>query len=212
MMTTMTMTTKVDAFSSPQRVFVSTPTTGNPRLVSDCMTSNPVTLKTTDTVDEAIAILLSAGFNGAPVVDPETSNLVGVVSAFDFLQKAETGAVLPFTSTGNEEEWNHMVHMARKIVATTVGDLMAPVAITVTPNMTIREAADLMLRDRIHRLCVVDKSNNLVGVLSTADVMKNVITALRALPSEATSAVGARGVGGGGPVAASEGQPNGLTP
>mmetsp|Transcript_21849 Transcript_21849/g.51546 ORF Transcript_21849/g.51546 Transcript_21849/m.51546 type:complete len:220 (+) Transcript_21849:286-945(+) len=172
----------VDAFST--RVFLSTPTKANPRFVKDCMTADPITLKTTDTVDEAIKTLLSTGFNGAPVVDPDTQNLVGVVSAFDFLQKAETGAVLPFVASANQDEQAQMASVARKIVATTVGDLMAPAAITVSPNLSIREAADIMLRERCHRLCVVDSdTNKLVGVLATSDVMKNVISALQALPA-----------------------------
>ena len=45
-------------------------------------TPNPRTLKTTDTVDEAIVSLLGAGLNGAPVLDPITNNLVGGVAAF----------------------------------------------------------------------------------------------------------------------------------
>ena len=171
------------AFST-SRVFLSTPTKANPRFVKDCMTVDPITLKTTDTVDEAIKTLLSIGFNGAPVVDPNTKNLVGVVSAFDFLQKAETGAVLPFVASANQDEQAHMASVARKIVATTVGDLMAPAAISVSPNLSIREAADIMLRERCHRLCVVDPdTDKLVGVLATSDVMRNVISALQALPA-----------------------------
>lgn len=182
----------VDAFSAeapPSRVFLSTPTKANPRYVKDCMTPNPITLRTTDTVDEAINVLLSTGFNGAPVIDPVTKNLVGVVSAFDFLSKAETGVVLPFLATANEQEQAEMVRVARKIVATTVGDLMAPAAITVSPETSIREAADIMLRDKCHRLCVVDDDYNLVGVLATSDVMRNVISALRALPSVSTKTI-----------------------
>mmetsp|Transcript_46370 Transcript_46370/g.113073 ORF Transcript_46370/g.113073 Transcript_46370/m.113073 type:complete len:271 (+) Transcript_46370:288-1100(+) len=179
----------VEAFSTsprpppppPSRVFLSTPTKRQ-KTVEDCMTRNPMTLKTTDTVDEAIELLLRTGFNGAPVVDPVTNNLVGVVSAFDFFQMAETGAVLPIIA-GDEQEQAEMAQVARKIVATTVGDLMAPAALTISPELSIRDAADLMLKDRCHRLCVVDESNSLVGVLATSDIMKNVISALRALPA-----------------------------
>jgi hypothetical protein len=56
--------------SGIKRVFLSTPTKVNHKKVKDCMTPNPVTLKTSDTVDEAINILLSNSFNGAPVIDP----------------------------------------------------------------------------------------------------------------------------------------------
>ena len=169
------------AFSGPTRVFVSTPTKANPRLVRDCMTPNPVTLKTTDTVDEAIQILLRHSFNGAPVIDPVTGNLVGVISAFDFLSKEEAGAVLPFEA-GDLEEQQEMAMMARRIVATTVGDLMSDAALTVPMDMNMKDAAELMIKDRCHRLCVVDDDNHLVGVLATSDVMRNINTVLAALP------------------------------
>jgi len=41
-----------------------------------------------------------------------------------------------------------------------------------------------MLRDRCHRMCVVDEDGGLVGVLATSDVMKDVLTRVRqALPT-----------------------------
>jgi CBS domain-containing protein len=89
---------------SVNRVFVGTPSKTDARLVADCMTHNPVTLLPSTTVDEAIQRLLKLGFNGAPVVDPESNNLVGVVSAFDFLQKEEGGALLPMQGTPQELE------------------------------------------------------------------------------------------------------------
>ena len=144
-------------------------------------TPNPRTLKTTDTVDEAIVALLAAGYNGAPVLDPITNNLVGCVTAFDFIQKAETGAILPFDmeDAGNRQE---MAINARKIVATTVGDLTTEEALTVHVNSSMKDAAELLTRERKHRLCAVDDGNNLVGILSTSDVMRNIVDVLKALP------------------------------
>eukprot|EP00339_Tiarina_fusa_P019067 CAMPEP_0117044290 /NCGR_PEP_ID=MMETSP0472-20121206/30712_1 /TAXON_ID=693140 ORGANISM="Tiarina fusus, Strain LIS" /NCGR_SAMPLE_ID=MMETSP0472 /ASSEMBLY_ACC=CAM_ASM_000603 /LENGTH=197 /DNA_ID=CAMNT_0004755995 /DNA_START=67 /DNA_END=661 /DNA_ORIENTATION=- len=168
---------------SVNRVFVGTPSKTDARLVQDCMTSNPVTLLPSTTVDEAIQDLLRLGFNGAPVVDPESNNLVGVVSAFDFLQKEEGGgALLPMQ--GSPQELESVIRSARKICATTVGDLMTPVAITITPTTTMRDAAAIMIKDRLHRLCVVEEeTGKLIGVLATSDVMKDVLTTVRqALP------------------------------
>jgi CBS domain-containing protein len=113
--------------------------------------------------------------------------LVGVISAFDFLSKEEAGALLPFEA-GDLEEQQEMAMMARRIVATTVGDLMTDAALTVPMNMGMKEAAELMIKDRCHRLCVVDDDNNLVGVLATSDVMRNINTVLRALPESVVDA------------------------
>merc|ERR1711935_827245 len=158
----------------------------NPRLVRDCMTPNPRTLKTTDTVDAAIVALLAAGFNGAPVLDPITNNLVGCVTAFDFIQREETGAILPFDMEDPENR-QEMAISARKIVATTVGELTTEEALTIHMDTNMKDAAELLTRERKHRLCVVDDENNLVGILSTSDVMRNIVDVLQALP-EASSA------------------------
>lgn len=174
------------AFSSHSRVFVGTPTKTNPRLVRDCMSPNPRTLKTTDTVDEAIVALLAAGFNGAPVLDPITNNLVGCVTAFDFIQKEESGAIL-FFDMEDPETQQEMAVNARKIVATTVGELTTEEATTIHMNTSMKDAAEIMTRKRKHRLCVVDDKNNLVGILSTSDVMKNIVNVLQALPESSSA-------------------------
>jgi len=175
-------------FSTPSRVFVGTPTKANPRLVRDCMTPNPRTLKTTDTVDEAIVALLGAGFNGAPVLDPITNNLVGCVTAFDFIQKEETGAILPFDMEDPENQ-QEMAINARKIVATTVGDLTTEQALTIHMDTSMKDAAELLTREKKHRLCVVDDEDNLVGILSTSDVMRNIVHVLQALPQTSSAEV-----------------------
>uniref|UniRef100_A0A7S4A925 CBS domain-containing protein n=1 Tax=Pseudo-nitzschia australis TaxID=44445 RepID=A0A7S4A925_9STRA len=174
-----------NAFSTPARVFVGTPKKTNPRLVRDCMSLNPKTLKTTDTVDEAIVALLSLGFNGAPVVDPITNALVGCVSAFDFIQKEETGALLPFDMEDPEKQ-KEMTINARKIVGTTVGELATEPALTIHMDTNMKDAAETLTKTQRHRLCVVDDGNNLVGILSTSDVMRNIVDVLKALP-EASS-------------------------
>jgi len=174
------------AFSTHSRVFVGTPTKANIRIVRDCMTRNPKTLKTTDTVDEAIISLLAAGFNGAPVLDPITNNLVGCVTAFDFIQKEESGAILPFDMDDPETQQEMAVN-ARKIVGTTVGDLTSEEALTIHMDESMKDAAEMLTRERKHRLCVVDDENNLVGILSTSDVMRNIVEVLQALPESSSA-------------------------
>lgn len=158
----------------------------NPRLVRDCMTPSPIfTLRTTDTVNEAIHDLLRLNLNGAPVVDKD-DKLVGVITAFDFLQKENGGAVLPMQ--GSKEEMGMILKIARKIVATIVGDLMSTDPLTIHPNVSMREAAALMASQRMHRLCVVDDDGEMIGMLATSDVMEDVLDAVhQALPETSTA-------------------------
>lgn len=175
---------------SVNRVFVSTPSQTKQRLVADCMTAKPVCLKTTDSVDEAIQKLLSLGFNGAPVIDPTSHNLVGMISAFDFLQKEEGGTLLPLVQDGNPHEFQQTANAARKICAQTVGDLMTPHPATVVATTTMKEASERMLRENCHKMCVVDHEGTLIGLLSTSDVMKHVLkVAQQALPEGGTESI-----------------------
>jgi len=133
-------------------------------------------------------MLLHLGFNGAPVVDPLTYNLVGIITAFDVLAKEEGGTLLHLVQDGSTQNVCQVADVARKICAKTVEDLMTPRPLTITPTTTMKVAAEIMTRDRCHRLCVVDDKGSLVGVLATADVMRHVLNiAHPSLPEGADS-------------------------
>ncbi len=61
-----------------------------------------------------------------------------------------------------------------------VGERMTKPAITVRPETTMPDALELMRKDHIRRLPVVNKKGDLVGIVTEADLLK-------ASPSEATS-------------------------
>mmetsp|Transcript_46843 Transcript_46843/g.69309 ORF Transcript_46843/g.69309 Transcript_46843/m.69309 type:complete len:200 (+) Transcript_46843:63-662(+) len=161
------------------RVFVGTPVKQAQRLVSEYMAPNPRTLSVSTPIDDAIVDLLGLGVSGAPVVD-NSGNLVGFVSASDILHKEETGTLLPME--GSAEDVEAYINSAKKIIAQKVGDMMTPNPLTVESNTSMRSAAAIMAKEKLHRLPVVD-DGKLVGVLSCFDVMKDVIsTATAFLP------------------------------
>jgi acetoin utilization protein AcuB len=60
------------------------------------------------------------------------------------------------------------------------GDCMSRPVITIHKEMPIQEALNLMVRERIRRLPVIDRHANLIGIVSERDL-------LHAAPSDATS-------------------------
>ena len=90
-------------------------------------------------------LLLERGLTGAPVVAPD-------------------GAVLGFVSRGD---------LLRAQAATTAGEVMTPLAVTVSETATIAEASALMALEGVHRLPVVNNamSGHVVGVVSALDVL-----------------------------------------
>ena len=146
-------------------------------------------------MNEAIVALLAAGLNGAPVVDPLTNTLIGCVSAHDFVMMEETGAILPIDMLptgkgGDEQQQDDGMQALRKIIATTVGELTTPQsALTIHVDTTMKEAAEILTKQRAtHRLCVLDDAHQLVGILSTSDIMRNIVeNVLQVLPESSSS-------------------------
>ena len=48
---------------------------------------------------------------------------------------------------------------------------MSPDPVAIAIDSTIRHAAQLMLRNRVHRLVVLDDQKRVVGVVSTMDLL-----------------------------------------
>jgi CBS domain-containing protein len=170
------------------RVFVSTPVSNYPkRYVSDCMSplSAVVTLTPDMSVDEAMGYLLDQGQTGAVVLNNKShhsARIVGIVTAFDFLQKeAFGGSLLPMSgSAANVEKY---VEAAKKICGQTVADIMTARPTTVPVTASMREAAAILTELRVQRLPVVDADGMLVGLLSSTDVMRDLRRIIRNLPA-----------------------------
>ena len=174
---------------SNQRVFVSTPSKDNPRLVSDCMTprSRMKVLHPDATSDEAIALLLNHRISGCPVVHPINGHLMGLISSSDFIFKDYAGALLDMDAS--KDNLSNVVSMAQKIVGRTVEELMTRQVVRIRADEPMSHAADTMARGNLHRLIVVnpDDDDDLVGILTRSDVMKDVMTTVQqALPEKGT--------------------------
>jgi len=64
-----------------------------------------------------------------------------------------------------------------------VGDVMTADPVCVTPETSIEEAANLLLRRKIRRLPVVDQSGVLVGIITRSNVIKAAWEARKSLSS-----------------------------
>ena len=54
----------------------------------------------------------------------------------------------------------------------TANELMMPLAITLGPQATVAHAAALMAMEDIHHTLIVDQTGQLIGVVSTMDVVR----------------------------------------
>lgn len=114
----------------------------------DIMTEEVVTIRTNDTVREAIDLLLHERISGLPVVDAD-GRLAGIISEFALLAIAYDSHVM-------EEPVSE--HMTAEVLTFDVND-------------PIRKVADLFIVQRVRRAPVI-AGGQLAGVISRCDVLR----------------------------------------
>lgn len=162
---------------------MSTPVSNYPKkTVEECMSPANHVLRTDMSVDETMSLLLGNGLSGAPVVNDD-HEVVGIVTSYDIIQReAYEGALLPMD--GSAENVNRYVDFAKKICGRKVEDIMTPNPSTVSSRTPMRLAASMMMQKKLQHLPVLDEtSGQLVGVLTSADVMKDLLHIVRNLPA-----------------------------
>lgn len=70
---------------------------------------------------------------------------------------------------------NAMIATDKRLLAQTAGDLMSRAVVLLTEQMPLREAARLLLDNRIGGAPVVDAKGKCVGVLSTVDFLQSAV-------------------------------------
>lgn len=123
--------------------------------VADIMQTNLMTVRGTDTITEAIALLAESHVSGVPVI--AGGRLVGVLSNSDILE------ALADKPDPEERE--------RLFDQTTVQEIMTARPQTITSDASVKDAAQRMLYLEVHRLFVED-NGRLVGVVSTTDLVR----------------------------------------
>lgn len=115
------------------------------------MTPETFTLDAGASIREAAAQLLERKLHGAPVLNAN-GTLLGVVSLMDIL-----AALLDEKS----------VRCA--------ADIATVPPFTICPEDGVYEAAERMVRTRVHRLPVVDAAGTLRGVLTPMDILRGIV-------------------------------------
>jgi CBS domain-containing protein len=161
--------------------------------VSSIMTAEVLSFRTTTTVVEATRTMLDRGISGAPVLDGQ-GKPVGMLSKTDLLeawhdhgpvaadpeeqQMASAGKATAVPQLCMQGADRAGAGMARAPEAAfgrkepSVGDIMVPYLLAVPSQAPISLAAALMAYEGVHRLLVLDDSNNMVGIVSALDVLR----------------------------------------
>ena len=120
--------------------------------VREAMTENPRTATSSQTLTEAAQMMKGEDAGSLPVVDG--GRLVGIVTDRDIVIRAVAEGVDPR--------------------GLTVGDVATAHVIAITADETLDEALALMEQYQVRRLPVIERDDQVVGILAQADVALNV--------------------------------------
>lgn len=126
--------------------------------VSQIMTTNLATLTTNDSLYEAEKLFKKYNIRHIPVVDGKS--IVGVLSYSDLLKISYADI------TDDEETVEAVVYDMF-----TISQVMAKVPLTVTESTTVKEVVEILTKHTFHSLPVVKNENELVGIVTTTDLL-----------------------------------------
>ena len=153
--------------------------------VAELMNRNAVSVLPSTLVADAARIMLAHRISGLPVLD-EQGHLVGIITEGDLIRRAEIG------TDGTQAGWLKSLLMPSAVAADYVhtharhvSGVMTHSPVFVTPETTLDEVANLMLRKRIKRLPVL-AHGKLVGIISRTDLLRVLARKLINTPAEAS--------------------------
>lgn len=132
-------------------------------LVKEWMSTNVITIDAQDSMYDATGLMLAHPIRRLPVTHRNT--LVGIVTDRDLKRSSASDA----TSL----EIHELLYILAKIK---VSEIMTKDPITVPPDFTVEETAELLLKHKISGAPVVDESGRLQGIITQTDLFRVLIS------------------------------------
>jgi len=142
--------------------------------VRDVMATDVVTVSANSTLSEAANILRDHSVTGVPVVDFQ-GHCVGILSATDFMLTQSQGPRKHTSFSVHDHLENapgvsHSDELVRSRMSRHVH--------TVSEHISIVNAGRLMCHEHVHRLVVLNRRSQPVGILSSLDLVSAMIHAV----------------------------------
>lgn len=132
-------------------------------LTKDWMSKDVISLNVTDTLRHAVNVSTESHISIMPVL--EDGKLVGIVTDRDLKRASPSDA----TFLDIQEIVYHLSRLE-------VGAIMSRNPITVPPDFTMEETAEVLLANEISGVPVVDHEGNVIGIITKNDLFKAMIS------------------------------------
>ena len=154
-------------------------TTTNQLRVKDVMSKDVVAVSPADTLHEALELIVENRVSALPVVDGR-DRCVGMLSTSDLIDLThelddEVHNLGRTDESGRPWLFERLTEAFR---SERVSEQMTESVATIGPEIPLSAAAGIMVRNRVHRLPVVDDRKRLLGILSTTDIVAAVADGL----------------------------------
>lgn len=141
--------------------------------ISEIMRTTIFSVSEDTPLKEVGRLIFSLGKSGIPVVRGQ--KLVGIVTEKDILSKMYPSMGDLVDDYAHARNFETMEDSLKELLNTKVKEIMNKNPITITSDTLIMQAQSIMLIHDIGRLPVVDKENNLIGIVSQGDIFRSLI-------------------------------------
>jgi CBS domain-containing protein len=138
--------------------------------VRDVMTTDVVTVVRSTSIREVAELMAKRRVSGVPVLETHGS-VAGVISERDFLWAMGGGGPQTFMDVISDCLKGGKC-LAAPMRLKAAEDIMSSPAVVVTPEVSVMEVGDMMVKHGINRVPVVDESGKLIGIASRADIIQ----------------------------------------
>ncbi len=136
--------------------------------VKDLMSTNIITIEQGRPLSEAAALMGEHNISGLPVLDSE-KKLIGIITEADFISAMNVDA------HPHIQDFFHSIirrRRSKKSMGTIVDDLMTTKPLTLKADDTLQRAIEIMDRNKIKRIVIVNEENHVQGIISRGDLPK----------------------------------------
>ncbi len=150
------------------------------------MNKKVISFSPDDSIFNVAKIFAKKDISGAPVV--EKNKVIGIISASDIIRFIDIKlSKLPMIYSPGiscflllfvqlEKKNIDFKKELKKITRTKIGDVMTKNVVTIKSDATLIEIADIIEKDDVNRLPVVDDKGKVIGIVARADIIKGLVS------------------------------------
>jgi CBS domain-containing protein len=140
----------------------------------DIMTREVITALPETPIAELSRTLENRKIGGVPVVD-QGGRLVGIVTQSDLVERARELELPPAINILDFHIYlqipSQLLKRVERMLGATVGEVMSPKPVTVSPETPVPQVAALMAKQKVHTLPVLE-GGKIVGIIGKIDIIR----------------------------------------